>query len=67
MLHIAWDEGAIDRTFGFATSKTTKTFCEKRVKMASIDNKMPTCVACIAERDRQREMTESLLRYHGMV
>src|SRR6185312_16346272 len=61
--HVAWDRLAVAKViselFGcslLSVQKTTKTLCNKRVSLNSINNDAPTCVACrdaaIAEADR---------------
>jgi hypothetical protein len=62
MTHVAWDNGAVAEIFGFLVDagmipaqKTTKTACGRRVAMGHIDNKTPTCAACIARENERRE------------
>jgi hypothetical protein len=65
MKHLAWDEGVIDQVFvkafgpsviKFVGSKTTKTFCGKRVSSSQIDNKNFSCPDC-----EQKWLEQSLL------
>lgn len=60
--HLAWDLGVL---WGFGGApKTTRTYCEKRVKVAtSIDNEDPTCQACIEARASQERTAAAVREY----
>ena len=60
--HIAWDFSAIDRIFGsYSTQKTTKTLCDKRVKIDSIDSDNPTCEKCINILDEEMKLVNEII------
>lgn len=61
--HLAWDQGSIVDAFAeifgeevrpIITTKTTKTYCGKRVKMEKIDNEEFTCPICEEELQREK-------------
>jgi hypothetical protein len=60
--HAAWDGGVIADMFAgiLPPQKTSKTRCGIRRPMAEIDNRQPTCPACLADIARQEKLGQQL-------